>query len=518
MSKKVTKNIYRGLLIISFVGLNLLILFGVTSVLAFLNTGADRASILNTPPESVDVYLPKTTWTSLQNPGRPIEKQTLAKVQKDYLNAWHIKNTAYKSNKTYGISDYYTDSARVNLYNTIDYNLANNITVESTTISHQPKLEFYSADGQLIVFTDENVEEYQRLYKNDTLTFENTHKATYKVLMLLEDGFWRIRHMVKQPPTLLEKPIQASPFAFVKGKTIYVDNKPFTIKGINYYPQASPWDMFGDNFSSTIINNDFALIKNAGLNTIRIFIQYEDFGKADVKPEKLEKLKQTLELAEKNKLKVIVTLFDFYGDYSVQDWTLTHRHAEKIVSSFKDYSAILAWDIKNEPDLDFKNRGKNNVLKWLEYTTKQIKKFDPNHLITIGWSNTKAAENLTSLVDFVSYHYYLSNFEKDVATLSVNVPNKPLVLQEFGLSSYNGFWNLFGANEEDQAQYHKKMQAIFAEKNIAYISWTLYDFDKIPTSVVGSLPWRKNKQKQFGFIDKNGNKKPSFLYISSHQP
>jgi hypothetical protein len=46
------------------------------------------------------------------------------------------------------------------------------------------------------------------------------------------------------------------------------------------------------------------------------------------------------------------------------------------------------------------------------------------------------------------------------------------------------------------------------------MSWTLYDFGKVPKSVVGNLPWRKNPQKKFGFITKEGKKKPSFKYIS----
>ncbi|MDY0781503.1 glycoside hydrolase family 2 TIM barrel-domain containing protein [Tenacibaculum sp. IB213877] len=515
MTKDLNKNIYRALLIISFIALNGLILYGISGIWTYLNTGADRSSMLHTAIESKDAYLPKTTWTSLENPGRPIEEQTLAEVQKDYLNAWHVKNIAYKANNPYGIKDYYTDSAQVNLYRTINYNKNNKIHIEATTLSHQPKLEFYSADGQLVVFTDENVKEYQRLFKNNKLAFETTQTSTYKVMMLLEDGFWRIRHMVKEAPTTEEQVQESSPFAEVVGSSIKVKGEDYTIQGINYYPQKTPWNMFGNGFDASIINDDFKLMANAGLNTIRIFIQYEDFGKADVKAEKLEKLKETLDLAQQNKLKVIVTLFDFYGDYSVHDWTLTHRHAEKIVSTFKNHKAILAWDIKNEPDLDFESRGKKNVLNWLEYMMKEIQKFDSNHLITIGWSNTKAAVNLNDEVDLLSYHYYANNFEADFDTLQKEVPNKPLVLQEFGVSSYRGLWNPFGNTEKDQANYYKKMQAIFRKKNIAYMSWTLYDFDKIPTAVVGNLPWRKNKQKHFGFINKRGKKKPSFLYISS---
>ncbi|WP_330444563.1 hypothetical protein Q4Q34_18720 [Flavivirga abyssicola] len=46
------------------------------------------------------------------------------------------------------------------------------------------------------------------------------------------------------------------------------------------------------------------------------------------------------------------------------------------------------------------------------------------------------------------------------------------------------------------------------------MSWTLYDFTNIPKEVVGRLPWCKNAQKRFGFIDENGTKKNAFKFIS----
>lgn len=508
---------YRITLVLSFILLTSVCVSGISIVLAFMNTGADRASILHTAIESVDVYLPKTKWTSLINPGRPMEKQTLEEIQRDYLNAWHIKNIAYRENKPYGIKDYYTDSVRKNLLYTIDYNKKNKIKVESTTLSHNPKLDFYSADGQLISFTDENVHEYQRTFKNNKLVFETELTSTYKIVMLLEDGFWRIRHLVKEANNRNITPTQTSSFATTRNDTIFVQGKSFVIKGINYYPQDSPWDMFGKKFNDSIINNDFNLIKKLNLNTIRVFVQYEDFGKADVKEEKLEKLKTTIALAEKHNLKVIVTLFDFYGDYAVHDWTLTHRHAEKIVSAFKDNKTVIAWDVKNEPNLDFKTRGKQNVLKWLEYIIKEIKKYDSNHLITIGWSNFKAAKLMEDQVDIVSFHHFNDNFENDLLSLR-NEVKKPILLEEFGTPSYKSIWNLFmGDNKKTQAAYHKKMQAYFSHYNISHLSWTLYDFTHIPSSVAGSLPWRRNKQKHFGFIDKNGEKKPSYDFISSKE-
>ena len=83
------------------------------------------------------------------------------------------------------------------------------------------------------------------------------------------------------------------------------------------------------------------------------------------------------------------------------------------------------------------------------------------------------------------------------------------------MSSYDGIWNPTGHSEKDQADYHQKIQDVFSENKIQFMSWTLYDFKEIPKEVVGGLPWRQNAQKHFGFIDKNGAKKASYKYISS---
>lgn len=147
--------------------------------------------------------------------------------------------------------------------------------------------------------------------------------------------------------------------------------------------------------------------------------------------------------------------------------------------------------------------------------THQIKQFDPNHLVTIGWSDTASASLLQNEVDIVSFHYYLDiNTFSEAYTIMNTEIKKPIVLQEFGLSSNRGFWSPFGPSEKGQANYYKQFQEIIKQDNIHYLSWTLYDFDEVPSAVVGKLPWRKHKQKYFGFIDRDGNKKPAFEFIS----
>ncbi len=499
------RNIIRTILIASYIMIVASIIAGISALFSYLNTGADRSTMLHTEIKKVIQYTPKINWAPLVNEGREMDAENLKNLERDYVNAWYVKHIAYKTNTTTGIEDYYTDNARQNIYAIINNNKQQKISVDATTLTHNPELEFFSEDGQLAVITDKNIVEYKQVLQNNKLVLQTTEKATYKTVFLLEDGFWRVRHMVKE-----------------KNENFVPKNKPVAtdslhIKGINYYPKDTPWDMFGDQFNKDTIGNDFKIIKEAGLNSVRIFIQYEDFGKANVKKEKLEKLKETLTLAAANNLKVLITLFDFYGDYSVLDWTLNQRHIETIVTAVKNHDALLGWDIKNEPNLDFKSRGKEKVIAWLTTMITQVKALDSKHPITIGWSDTKSATILKDKVDFISFHYYesLNTLTTAIENLRKEVPKKPLVMQEFGISSYSGFWKPFGSSKNDQANYHKKAQELIKTNKLQFMSWTLYDFGSVPKNVVGSLPWRKNPQKRFGFITKKGIKKPSFEFISS---
>ena len=519
-----TKNLYRVGLLAVFIVINILILYGISQVVLYFNTGAERSSMLHLTIKNEQVYLPKTIWVATSNPGRPIEKQTLETLKRDYLKAWYIRNIAYKTNDPLGVDDYYTKNARKTIYEHIKDQKSKNVHMDATTLNHTLALDFYSEDGQLVILTDQHCREYQRIYKNGQLVLESNQESSYKVFLLLEDGFWKIRHIIKQEyQSEKEESVTLEKITETKESVHHNhnhhprnENSRFHINGINYYPQTTPWNLFGKEFDKSIISKDFEIIKTAGLNTLRIFIPYKEFGKAVLVPEKLQKLKQLLDTAARKELKVVLTLFDFYGNYDILDWTLTHRHAEQLVRTFKNHPAILAWDIKNEPDLDFATRGKTNVLAWLKEMIHQIRAVDGKHPITIGWSNIEDAVLLEGEVDLVSFHYYeaIVDFEEAYKHIRSQT-TRPLVLQEFGISSNFGLWAPFGASLESQAKYYQEFGEILQKYNIQNISWTLYDFETIPTSVVGSLPWRKYKQKHFGFVDKNGNQKPSFQFISN---
>ncbi len=482
-----------------------LVVHGIAALIHYVNTGADRGKMLHVELQQKDRYLPKLSWETTKQKGRSMNDQTIIDLKRDYLKAWYVRHIAYQTNEVMGLDDYYTKSAKKNIINNINQNKSENIHVAETSLEHHINIEYFSEDGGLVVLTDTNVLEYKRIYKDKTFQLESYENTTYKVILLLEDGFWRIRHIIREESS-------AAQLDHTTGVHSKVD-----LKGINYYPQKTPWNLFGLNYSDSIVASDFKTIKSAGLNSIRIFIPYRSFQNSKAHAQALKKLGQLLDTAQNYELKVMITLFDFYGDYTVLNWTLAEKHVTTVVSQFKDHPALLAWDIKNEPDLDFESRGKVVVTSWLRRMLYLVKSIDQKHPVTIGWSNAKSAVILSDEVDLVSFHYYEkpADFKMTLAALRRQVSNKQIILTEFGLSSYKGVWNLFTGSEIDQENYYKTMQQRLRKEKTSFMSWTLYDFNTIPKEVVGVLPWRRNTQAYYGFIAADGRKKKSFKYISS---
>lgn len=507
MDKKFSKNIYRGLLILSAVFIYGLVLLGISSAIAFMNSGADRSSILNLDADIKAVYMPHVIIEEGNNEGRAIDPAGFEKLQRDYLNSWYTRNEAFKFNDPILLKDYYTDSAYVKLKRIIELNRSNGVSVEQTTLTHRISLDFYSADGRLAVISDRNVELYRKLNIDGQAVSKSKDTSNYQVVLFLEDNFWRIRHFLRKSTS--------SSIGSAIPELENFDTEIHAIKGVNYYPKDQAWKMFGEGFDLQTISADFKKIKAMGLNTIRIFVPYKEFGAADVSEKHLKQLHQLMDLSASHEIRVIVTLFDFYGNYDLADWTLSFHHGRTIVSTLKDHPALLGWDLKNEPDLDFENRGKERVLGWLQELSRIVRSIDRNHPVTIGWSNARAATLLHSEVDYISFHYYgnTAGFQKSYLELKRSSAGKSVVLQEYGQSSYDGLWNFFAGSAKKQSDYHAEMQKLLAKHEVPFLFWTLYDFSSVPEDVAGKKPWRRIPQKFYGCIDSDGNPKPSFTYL-----
>lgn len=287
------------------------------------------------------------------------------------------------------------------------------------------------------------------------------------------------------------------------------------VKGLNYYTQSSPWLDFWTEFDLNIIRKDLSIVKNLKMNTIRIFIPSDGVVVGLQHKVMLDKLEMLLDECLVMGIDVIVTLFDFPVSFDLSYYPKSDRQLENLLSRFKDHAALLAYDLKNEPDLDFERIGKKKVLQWLDFMIEKARVYDPNHLLTIGWSNPEDAVLLADKLDFVSYHYYRDpeNLTLDMLNLKKAV-NKPLLLGEFGIPSNRKWYYPIGISKNEQKEYLEDMKIEMDKNDLPYLLWTLHDFDDIPTEVFGFKKWAHSKQKYFGLLDKNGKKKPAYYIFA----
>lgn len=485
------------------VGVLAIVFAGLGKTIAYFKTGADNGEIHIINKNILDDHSPKVVWEEDQIvDGRILNDYMRSEVEKAYIEAWYVANMSFANKDESHLEDYFAGDALQWIRDEV--NDTSQYTIHQTELNHNLQMHHFSLDNQLAAFDDlgvrvirKIVDEEQRVVYEEELLFD------YDVVMILDDGRWRIKHLVKSIKDI-------EPQENVLGKDIRMLAKLDHMRGINYYPASTPWFEFWDNFSADTTIQDLKLAKSLDFNSVRIFLQYSVFGKERVKEEMLEKLDTFLDIAEDQKIKVIVTLFDFPKSYQLINYTSTDRHLESILTRFKDHKAILAWDVKNEPDLDFSNYGEQVVTDWLAFAIRRARSYDPNHLITIGWSQPDQAHKLNEQVDFVSFHYYdeADQLTNSIRSLRSKAPGKKLVLGEFGQTSLSSLLTVYRRSESKQANYYAEILDVLSKEKVSFISWALHDFAEAPSEVFGLKPWIKAPQKHYGLIRLDGSNKP----------
>jgi hypothetical protein len=261
--------------------------------------------------------------------------------------------------------------------------------------------------------------------------------------------------------------------------------KPFVARGINYYPALTPWQHFPGT-DLAIIEHDFTLLRQANVNTIRLFVWYDPLFTcpgydAVPDPAALNWLDAVIRLASAHAFRVILTLNhlpDLRTEPIYTGYTLPET--EYLVSRYRDEPAILAWDLRDGGDADYTPfddspapATRAQVLDWLARTAAAVRQIDSDHLITAGWAND--SEGTIPLVDFVSFRHFGDDKSLRLRIAELRgYTDKPLLLIAFGFST-------FDATEIDQAQWLRAaVQATEVDHLAGWLVWTMYDF---PTNV-----------------------------------
>lgn len=489
---------------------------GLGRILFYYQTGTEPGDALNISPKILLAHTPKVTWLEpheRMTENLEVNKFLLDEISGSYLNAWYLMNLSIKNNEAISLKDYYSAEPRQLMAGLLE-STSHQIELQRCDLAHNLRMNWLAPDLQICGFEDYDVPVIKRVLDPITgeVMSEDYLTMDLEVVMTLEDGRWRIRHMVVEEITPDEDMICTA--TGYNSRIQDIDD----IKGVNYYPRATPWHDFWSNWNDTIIRQDFRVMDSIGFNTIRIFVPYEEFGRGNVKMDKVEKLGELLDIAESNNLKVIVTLFDFLYDYELLNYSAIDRHIDLISDQIKDKPALLAWDLKNEPDLDFVHYGQDKVESWLNFVLSRIRHYDPYHHVTIGWLDPLAAPAYHDMVDFLSFHYYeapeLFTEKIDYLQDTLGV-EKSILIEEFGLPTFNLL--VKKQTEEDQALYYDEMLSqIDQMPEVSFMLWTLYDFIDIPNQVVGPLPWKKIPQKGFGLIKTDSISKPALKIVEKY--
>jgi len=498
------------LLIFSFIIL-MVALF--SKVLIYFNSGADRNNLLNIGKEFYQEHLPNVNWEqSADFVGVELNEYQEEIITRDYLLAWHLLNSSIKESSTDQLKAYFTDTLCLQIKNQQALNTS--YAIEQVDLNHDIEIHLYSYDKQVISFTDRCVVIHKKAYdETGQLIYQIETVNDFQVIMILEDGRWKISHLLrKESENCIRPKTERTPFVQMSEEGFIDQGMPYQVSGFNYYPKDFPWSDFWNNYHDSIVAEDLSILKDLGMNSLRIFIPYQDFGAENPLEERMKKLEQLLDLAESYEVKIIVTLFDFPASYHYDHWTRCEKHLKIILERFKDHQAILAWDLKNEIDLDYNSYTKTTVNEWLSYMLKRAKIYDPNHLFTVGWSNPEDAVQFSEELDFISFHYYrkVSEFPEDLSLLQSQVPNKHILLGEFGCSTYSSWIFPINGSPYKQAKYYEQIFSDIDAEGISYLGWTLHDFSSIPSNIFGIKPWIKNTQRHFGIIDSEGKNKAAF--------
>jgi beta-galactosidase/beta-glucuronidase len=227
------------------------------------------------------------------------------------------------------------------------------------------------------------------------------------------------------PPEGLSEP-DGSGQVRVQGKFFFVGEEKHFIKGVTYgpFPKASHGAPFPER---GIVDIDFALMAEAGINTVRVFT---------VPPVWL------LDIAEQAGLKLLVGL-PWSQHIAFLDSAETREQIrESVIAGVRDcqrHPAVFAYLIGNEipPDM-VRWHGAEPVRRFLRGLVTCVKAEHPEALVS--YANYPSTEYLTvDFTDFVCFNVYLHNqpaFRRYIARLHNVAVDQPLVLTEFGVDSF----------------------------------------------------------------------------------
>lgn len=247
----------------------------------------------------------------------------------------------------------------------------------------------------------------------------------------------------------------------ISGRQVMVEGKSYLIKGVCYHPVPK-----GTNKRSfDNLTEDLALMKEAGINTIRVYSPIEETSVLD-------------EINEAG-LKVIISFgYNQGGFYDI----LTGSFIDYI-NTYKHHGAILFWELGNEYNYHPEWFG-GDIKNWYEALNDAadlVHQNDPTHPVATAHGELPDSLALSECpeVDIWGMNVYRWDNPREIFTAWRKISTKPMFLSEAGADSYmTAALNSYDAGVNEQAQadaVHNIIEVIFRHRDVC-AGVTLYAF------------------------------------------
>ena len=299
------------------------------------------------------------------------------------------------------------------------------------------------------------------------------------------------------------------------GRQLLVSDSNYVIKGICYNPVAKGQN----NRSFDNIDYDLKLMKEAGINTIRVYSPIDNI--------------KVLDQIDDAGIKVIIGFgYNQDGNFDILSGTFMNY-----IKKYKDHNAILMWELGNEYNYHPEWFG-DDIKNWytaMNNAAKAIKEVDNNHPVTTahGELPDKETLELCDEIDVWGMNVYRWDNPGDIFGQWESICTKPMYLSEAGADSYMvAAMNNYHKGENQQAQadaVSNILDDIFRYPNICS-GVTLFSFaDELwkagNNDIQDAGGWAPNSsgvpydgsanEEYWGILDVYGNKKLAFDVVKA---
>lgn len=205
------------------------------------------------------------------------------------------------------------------------------------------------------------------------------------------------------------------------------DGKPFVPFGVNYFRPGTGWaPQIWKTFDEAAFGKDFALMRETGVNCVRMFLTYGSFmtEKGKIDPEGLAKFDKLLEIADELGIYIHPTGPDHWegpgalGDRAnIRERYTNDEILEMTILFWKEFAmrykgrnVIFAYDLLNEPEIPWEAESiKPKWNEWLKNRYQSAENFAKQKNIplnTINWGNEDAPTDLANQGLILDYQHF----------------------------------------------------------------------------------------------------------------